>query len=631
MRRGRTALVGALVVGVVLAATGTAVAAPPPADPGDGALNRSQDQVSARAAEVGQLTGRLAELDSRTDDLQADLAARREDAEAALDDLTAAQAAAAEAARRAEEARVATDAASAAVDDARGRMDVFVSATYQEGLDTRPFGLLIGAQDPADLVARAEYSEIVARSELAARDGLERARVARTNAESTAKAARADAEARQSAATAAKQASDAALTAADAAAQEQVRALADLDAQRAAVQAQLDAAEAHDAVLHAQRDRFRAWQRQMAAGQAAREEAARRDAADRLALLDRPAAPGIHLPAFPRPARGGSVQRVIDRALSQVGVQYVWGRGQRPRAHDRYPGQAGIPAEPDRLRLLRADALRLQRCRRGTAPSQPQPVQRGPEGPGVRPAGRVTWSSTSGPGRRSTTSRCTSGAATWWRRPIPARTCASCRCAARASCPRRQRVEDLDPRPVERRVLGVVAGLVDPPLADLLGVEAGRGVEDGDAVAHQLAVGDHRQLDGLEALEVDDALLVDGHEVGDGEHRDLVDRLEAGEAGPIGGVADVVVRRDRPDGLAPVGARQGDRAASPGRARRRRRCRPPRSAMSFDCSLTIVTTFCLPLLGRQVVERLDRPAAAALTVELEGVLGRLGRRPRRRR
>ena len=69
------------------------------------------------------------------------------------------------------------------------------------------------------------------------------------------------------------------------------------------MQAQLDAAEAHDAVLHAQRDRFRAWQRQMAAEQAAREEAARREAADRLALLDRPAAPGsTSRPSLDRPA-----------------------------------------------------------------------------------------------------------------------------------------------------------------------------------------------------------------------------------------------------------------------------------------------------------------------------------------
>ena len=149
-----------------------------------------------------------------------------------------------------------------------------------------------------------------------------------------------------------------------------------------------------------------------------------------------------------------------------------------------------------------------------------------------------------------------------------------------------QRVDDLDPRPVERRVLRVVAGLVDPPLLDLLGVEAGRRVEDRDAVAHQLAVGDHRQLDGLDALEVDDALLVDGHQVGDAEHRDLVDRLEAGEAGPVGGVADVVVRRDA--GRARVDAAAGEADASPVAGTRSTALALPTSSswISFDCALT---------------------------------------------
>ena len=48
----RTALLAALVVGVVLAGTCPALAAPPPTDPGDGALDRSRAQVGARAAEV---------------------------------------------------------------------------------------------------------------------------------------------------------------------------------------------------------------------------------------------------------------------------------------------------------------------------------------------------------------------------------------------------------------------------------------------------------------------------------------------------------------------------------------------------------------------------------------------------
>ena len=197
----RTALLAALVVGVVLA--GTSPAWPRHRRPTPATVRwTAAAQVSARAAEVGQLTARLADLDARTDDLQADLAARREDAAAALDDLIAAQAAAAEAARRAEEARVATDAAGAAVDDARARMDVFVAATYQEGLDTGRSGCSPGPRTrPTWWPRRVQRDRRPL--ELAARDGLERARVARANAESAAKAARADAEARQSAAAAA--------------------------------------------------------------------------------------------------------------------------------------------------------------------------------------------------------------------------------------------------------------------------------------------------------------------------------------------------------------------------------------------------------------------------------------------
>jgi peptidoglycan DL-endopeptidase RipA len=315
-RPGWTAVLGALVAGFLLAGVllpaTVALAAPPPADPGDEALRRSRAEVTARAGEVGRLSGQLADLDARADDLQAELAERREDAEAALQDLQAAQAAAEEAARRAEEARVETAAAGAAVDDARNRLDAFVSATYQENLDTGPFGLITAAQSPADLVARAEFSDTIARSELTARDGLERARVARANADSAARAASNEAAARQGAAESAKRVSDAAFGAADAAAGRNAQELADVATLRGAVQAKLDAAEATDAGLRAQRDRFRAWQRQMAEEQAARERAARAGAAGRLG----------------RPGRAtGSVQGVIDRALSQVGTRYVWGGG----------------------------------------------------------------------------------------------------------------------------------------------------------------------------------------------------------------------------------------------------------------------------------------------------------------
>ena len=105
------------------------------------------------------------------------------------------------------------------------------------------------------------------------------------------------------------------------------------------------------------------------------------------------------------------------------------------------------------------------------------------------------------------------------------------------------RVEHLEPRPVQGSLLRVVADLVDAPLLDLLGVESRRRIEDRHPVTHQLAVRDHRQLHRLHAFEVDQALLVGGHQVRHGEHRDLLHRLQAAEAGAVGRVADVVVGR----------------------------------------------------------------------------------------
>ena len=115
---------------------------PPPPNPSDDELRRSQQTVEERATEAGRLIGRLAELDAEADDLAAALAGERKNAEAALVDLGLAQDAAAAARRRAADARVETDAATTAIDDARARLDDFVTATYQEGLDTGPLDLV---------------------------------------------------------------------------------------------------------------------------------------------------------------------------------------------------------------------------------------------------------------------------------------------------------------------------------------------------------------------------------------------------------------------------------------------------------------------------------------------------------
>ncbi len=315
--RCRRTFVLALLVGV-LGGTGTALAQPaPPPNPSDDDLRQSREAVGARAGEVARLTATLAELDSRTDDLQAALAAQRESAEAALVDLQNARDAAVAARKRAEATRIETQAATVAIDQARARLDEIVATTYLRGLDTGPLGLLTEATGPEDLLARAEYTDLVARAQLQAQEGLERARVDKANADSSARAALDEAKKAEAGATAAKAVADEALAAAQAAARAQAAQLAQVAAERAGVQRQLDAAEAADAGLRAQRQRFADWQRRMAEERAARERADRDAASARMAVEGRAA--GL---------RGGAaVRRVIDRAMSQIGVQYVWGGG----------------------------------------------------------------------------------------------------------------------------------------------------------------------------------------------------------------------------------------------------------------------------------------------------------------
>jgi peptidoglycan DL-endopeptidase RipA len=268
--------IGVLVLLVALLAvpaTASAQTPTPPPNPSDEELDRSRAQVGGRADEVARLSARLAELDGRTEDLQIELAQRREGAAAALVELEAAEAAAAAAQERAGAARVATEAASVAIDQARERLDAFLTATYLQGIDAGPLGLLSTADTPEDLVARAVYGDAIVREQLAAQDALERARVEKANADAAARAALDEARERAAAAVSARTAADAAFADADAAA---------------------------------------------------------RTHAELIAAGD---------------ARGEAVRRVIDRALSQLGVQYVWGGGNGRGPSTGIPDAFGSPLD----------------------------------------------------------------------------------------------------------------------------------------------------------------------------------------------------------------------------------------------------------------------------------------------
>jgi hypothetical protein len=127
-------------------------------------------------------------------------------------------------------------------------------------------------------------------------------------------------------------------------------------------------------------------------------------------------------------------------------------------------------------------------------------------------------------------------------------------------------------------------------------------------------VRDHGELHGLDVLGRQRAALVGGHQVRHAQHRHLVDRLEAAEAGAVGRVADVGVRLDL--------------------RRHRRRCAERDLTGARDrerLALGLLDGDQLRLLahhgrdvvgaalGGHVVERLDR-LPALLHDELEGVV-----------
>ena len=125
----------------------------------------------------------------------------------ALVDLQDARTAADAASAAAATAKQATTAAAADVEALRARVDEFVSARYQQGLDIGPLGLLTAPGGPQEVLDRSAFADLVADQQQQVLDSLHRALVARVNADSLARKAEDDARA---AAERAKQASEAA-------------------------------------------------------------------------------------------------------------------------------------------------------------------------------------------------------------------------------------------------------------------------------------------------------------------------------------------------------------------------------------------------------------------------------------
>lgn len=311
-------LVVTALVALLLGGPGTAMAAPPPTpppNPSDNQLNAGHAAVAQKAAQVATLTGQLSALDDKAAAIQLELSARQEQANRALVDQQNAESAATQASQTAAAARRATDGASADVDALRTRVDEFLSANYQQGLDIGPLGLLTAPGGPQGVLDRSAFADMVAEQQQQALDSLQRAVVARVNADSLARKAEDDAKTKAELAQQASAAAAGVVAQVQSQAKAQAAELAQVQVQRDAVNAQLNAAVANDADLRAQRARFVNWQQAQEAAARARALAAQQSAAGRVA-------------GQIGPVRGsGAVRTVIDRAMSQLGIQYAWGGG----------------------------------------------------------------------------------------------------------------------------------------------------------------------------------------------------------------------------------------------------------------------------------------------------------------
>ncbi|WP_232236221.1 NlpC/P60 family protein [Nocardia sp. BMG51109] len=340
---------GLLVCAVALTARGPAVdaAPPPPPNPSEGDIADANGQVDTGVAQVGGLINEVAAAEQQLQQLDTEVARKRESVNKALVDLQAARAQADAAAAAVAASRRDLDAAGAQVDRARADFDRFAVEAY-----TRPgTGSLVnvlGGDDPAAALDRAQLLELASKSRQDALERLRRTQIEQANRDSAVRQAKQVADAAAAAAEQKKAEAEQAVVAAKAAQEQQAAQRNALMQQRDSAQQRLDEARHRVAGLQGQREAFLSWDRQRqaeeAAAQAAAEQASQRASADRTAQdraaqlgagkrphtqLDNAPAPHASMPTPNRPAgdRSELIETVVDRAMSQLGVTYAWGGG----------------------------------------------------------------------------------------------------------------------------------------------------------------------------------------------------------------------------------------------------------------------------------------------------------------
>ncbi|SUD49348.1 Peptidoglycan endopeptidase RipA precursor [Nocardia otitidiscaviarum] len=349
--RGRPVRVaaGLLVVATVFAvgvSTGHAVPPPPP-NPSDSEIADAGAQVDAGVGEVGALINQVASIEQQLRHLDDAVAARREAVNKALVDLQQARAVADAAAAAVATSKQELSEAGTRVDAAHREFNKFVAQIYMRPGSTSLVTYL-SAPDPETALARAQVLTIASKNQRQVVDGLRRAQVDQANKNAEARRAQQIADAAAADAERKKVEAENAVAAAQAELNQQTAVRNGLVTQRDSAQQRLDDARARVEGLQSQRDAFLAWDQQRraeeAAVRAAAAAAAARVAADRAAAERAAGAATTHrphtqlgdspppqrsgtLPGIPSGSRAELIETVVDRAMSQIGVDYAWGGG----------------------------------------------------------------------------------------------------------------------------------------------------------------------------------------------------------------------------------------------------------------------------------------------------------------
>ncbi|WP_225727507.1 MULTISPECIES: NlpC/P60 family protein [unclassified Nocardia] len=336
-----------LSVSVAIAAGPAGAVPPPPPNPSDGQITEGRAQVDAGVAEVGGLINQVAAADQQLQQLDGAVELKREAVNKALVDLQDARAACDRAVVAVADSQRELADATAQVGQARGNFDVFAAQAYTKPA-TPTMVTFLAASTPDTVLDRAQLLAVVAKQQQHVLDGLRRAQVTEANKNSLARQAKTEADSAATAAEQKKSDAEQAVTAAKSELDRQKSQRDNLIQQRETAQGRLDLARKNVAGLVAQRDAYNSWDEQRkaeeAAVRAAAAAAAARAAADQAARdraaqlgdgkrphtdLETQSPPRRRPPAAAMPSIGGSdaIETVVDRAMSQLGVQYSWGGG----------------------------------------------------------------------------------------------------------------------------------------------------------------------------------------------------------------------------------------------------------------------------------------------------------------